>query len=40
MEGAKPLADSGKLIELEKLVDRALEMLGRPEKVPDVRRQE
>ena len=40
MEGAKPLADGGKLDELEKLVDRALEMLGKPEKVPDVPRQE
>lgn len=40
MEGAKPLADGGKLDELEKLVDRVLEMLGKPEKVPDVPRQE
>jgi hypothetical protein len=36
MEGAKPLADKGKLDELEKLVDQALEMLGEREKVPDV----
>jgi hypothetical protein len=36
MEGAKPLADKGKLDELEKLVDQALEMLGESEKVPDV----
>ena len=34
MEGAQPLANSGKLDELEKLVDRALEMLGETEKVP------
>ena len=39
MEGAKPLANSGKLDELEKLVDQALEMLGETEKVPDVYRQ-
>jgi hypothetical protein len=38
MEGAQPLADAGKLVELEKLVDRALEMLGETEKVPDVYR--
>jgi hypothetical protein len=38
MEGAQPLADSGKLGELEKLVDRALEMLGEAERVPDVYR--
>jgi hypothetical protein len=38
MEGARPLADAGKLDELEKLVDRALEMLGETEKVPDVYR--
>ena len=38
MEGAQPLANSGKLVELEKLVDRALEMLGESEKVPDVYR--
>jgi hypothetical protein len=36
MEGAQPLASSGKLDELEKLVDQALEMLGETEKVPDV----
>ena len=40
MEGAKPLADAGKLRELEKLVDQALEMLGDTEKVPDVYRRE
>ncbi len=38
MEGAEPLAKAGKLLELEKLVDRALEMLGESEKVPDVYR--
>ena len=40
MEGAKPLAAAGKLDELEKLVDQALEMLGKTEKVPDVYRRE
>jgi hypothetical protein len=40
MEGARPLADAGKLDELEKLVDRALEMLGETEKVPEVYRKE
>lgn len=40
MEGAQPLAKDGKLVELEKLVDRALEMLGETEKVPDVYRRE
>jgi hypothetical protein len=40
MEGAQPLANGGKLDELEKLVDHALEMLGETEKVPDVYRQE
>ena len=40
MEGAQPLANAGKLDELEKLVDQALEMLGETEKVPDVYRQE
>ena len=39
MEGAQPLANSGKLDELEKLVDQAIEMLGETEKVPDVYRQ-
>ena len=38
MEGAQPLAKSGKLGELEKLVDQALEMLGEAERVPDVYR--
>jgi hypothetical protein len=38
MKGAQPLANSGKLEELEKLVDRALEMLGESEKAPDVYR--
>ena len=36
--GAQPLANGGKLGELEKLVDQALEMLGEAEKVPDVYR--
>ncbi len=40
MEGAQPLANAGKLDELEKLVDQALEMLGETEKVPDVCRKE
>ena len=40
MEGAQPLANAGKLDELEKLVDQALEMLGETEKAPDVYRQE
>jgi hypothetical protein len=40
MEGARPLADAGKLDELEKLVDRALEMLGETEKAPDVYRRD
>jgi hypothetical protein len=40
MEGAQPLANGGKLDELEKLVDRALEMLGETEMVPDVYRRE
>ena len=40
MEGAQPLSNGGKLDELEKLVDQALEMLGETEKVPDVYRQE
>jgi hypothetical protein len=40
MEIAQPLADAGKLRELEKLVDQALEMLGDTEKVPDVYRKE
>ena len=39
MEGAQPLTNSGKLDELEKLVDQALEMLGETKKVPDVYRQ-
>lgn len=38
MEGAQPLANAGKLDELEKLVDQALEMLGETEKVPGVDR--
>ncbi len=38
MEGARTLADAGKLVELEKLVDQALEMLGESQKVPDVYR--
>ena len=40
MEGAQPLANGGKLDELEKLVDQALEMLHETEKVPDVYRKE
>ena len=36
MEGAQPLANDGKLFELEKLVDRALEMLGETGKSPDI----
>ncbi len=40
MEDAQPLANAGKLNELEKLVDQALEMLGETEKVPDVYRKE
>ncbi len=36
MEGAQPLASGGKLDELEKLVDQALEMLGETEKAPKV----
>jgi hypothetical protein len=38
-EGAQSLMDGGKLNDLEKIVDRALEMLGETEKVPDVYRQ-
>ena len=40
MEGAQPLANAGKLDELEKLVDQALEMLGETERVPDVYQKE
>jgi hypothetical protein len=40
MEGARLLANAGKLDELEKLVNQALEMLGETEKVPDVYRPE
>ena len=40
MEGVQPLAKGGKLDELEKLVDQALEMLGETEKVPGAYRQE
>ncbi|MHB8972222.1 MAG: hypothetical protein ACYC3X_22900 [Pirellulaceae bacterium] len=36
MEGAQPLADGGKLAELEKLVDQALDMLGETSDAPDV----
>ena len=36
MEGAQPLANAGKLEELEKLVDQALEMLGETGQVPDM----
>ena len=38
MEGAQPLANGGKLEELEKLVDQALEMLGETGQVPDMYR--
>jgi hypothetical protein len=38
MEGAQPLANGGKLEELEKLVDQALEMLGETGRVPDTYR--
>ncbi|MGC8641341.1 MAG: hypothetical protein ACP5XB_15865, partial [Isosphaeraceae bacterium] len=38
MEGAQPLANAGKLHDLEKLVDQALQMLGEAENVPDVNR--
>jgi hypothetical protein len=38
MERAQPLANGGKLEELEKLVDQALEMLGETGRVPDVYR--
>ena len=38
MEGAQPLANAGKLDELEKLVDQALEMLGETRNVPEVER--
>jgi hypothetical protein len=37
MEGVPKLASAGKLDELEKLVDQALEMLGEPETAPDVK---
>jgi hypothetical protein len=36
MEGAQPLAKAGKIVELEKLVDQALEMLGETE-IPQTR---
>jgi hypothetical protein len=39
MEGAQPLGSAGKLRELEKLVDQALEMLGETETEPEVPRQ-
>jgi hypothetical protein len=35
MQGAQPLANGGKLDELEKLVDQALARLGETEKVPE-----
>ncbi len=35
MEGARPLGSAGKLRELEKLVDQALEMLGETGKEPE-----
>ncbi len=40
MERAQPLANAGRLVELEKLVDQALEMLGDNEQVPDAYRKE
>jgi hypothetical protein len=40
MEGAQPLVKGGKLDELEKLVDQALEMLGETKKVPAMYRRE
>ena len=40
MEGVPPLAAAGKLDELEKLLDQALEMLGETEDAPDVYGQE
>jgi hypothetical protein len=40
MQGAQPLAQSGKLDELEKLVDQALQMLGETEKGSGVGRRE
>jgi len=40
MEGAQPLANAGKLDQLEKLVDQALEMLRKAEKVPEAHPQE
>jgi hypothetical protein len=40
MEGAKPLVSAGKIEELEKLVDQALEMMGETENVPEVYRRE
>jgi hypothetical protein len=36
MQDTKPLANAGKLHELEKIVDQAIEMLGETEKVPEV----
>ena len=36
MEGVPPLAAAGKLDELEKILDQALEMLGETEGTPDV----
>lgn len=39
MEGAEPLANAGKLDELENLVDQALQMRGESEQVPEVYRQ-
>jgi hypothetical protein len=40
MEGAQPPANAGRLDELEKLVDRALKLLGETEKGPEVQRPE
>jgi hypothetical protein len=40
MAGAQPLMKGGKLDELEKLADQALEMLGETEKAPTVYRRE
>jgi DUF1680 family protein len=38
MERVGPMAEAGKLVELEKLVDQALEMLGESQKSPEVYR--
>ena len=38
MERAQPSADAGKLVELEKLADQTLDLLGETEEVPEVYR--